>query len=74
MTLVNKTISTLILLLTGTTAIMAHPGHGESTGHSLIHYFSEPIHAIPLILVIAIAAGVIYVAFFKNKKQATIES
>lgn len=73
MTFVKKTISTFILLLTGATAIMAHPGHGESKGHSLIHYFSEPIHAIPLILVIAIAAGVIYMAYSKLKKQATVE-
>ena len=74
MTFIKKTFSTFILLLAGTTVIMAHPGHGDSEGRSLIHYFSEPFHAIPLILVIAIAAGVIFMAYSKLKKQSTLES
>lgn len=24
---------------------MAHPGHGETEGFSIIHYFGEPVHA-----------------------------
>lgn len=25
---------------------MAHPGHGETEGYTIIHYFTEPMHAI----------------------------
>jgi hypothetical protein len=32
----------LFLPLTG----WAHPGHGESDGFTLIHYFREPLHAL----------------------------
>jgi hypothetical protein len=24
---------------------IAHPGHGETEGFSIIHYFGEPVHA-----------------------------
>ena len=27
-------------------AVAAHPGHGETEGFSIIHYFSEPVHAL----------------------------
>jgi len=25
---------------------MAHPGHGETEGYTIIHYFTEPMHAV----------------------------
>ncbi|HJV21002.1 MAG TPA: hypothetical protein VJ552_14045 [Sediminibacterium sp.] len=27
-------------------ATMAHPGHGESGGYTIIHYITEPMHAV----------------------------
>lgn len=27
-------------------ATMAHPGHGETEGYTIIHYFTEPMHAV----------------------------
>ena len=35
----------------------AHPGHGDSDGYTIIHYFREPVHAvIPLVVFIVILA------------------
>ncbi len=47
--------------------VVAHPGHGETDGFSIIHYFSEPMHAIA-------TAGALVVMFagyryFRRKKQ-----
>ncbi|HEX3024530.1 MAG TPA: hypothetical protein VHP12_04910 [Chitinophagaceae bacterium] len=25
---------------------LAHPGHGETDGYTIIHYFTEPMHAV----------------------------
>ncbi len=37
-------IASLILLLPALT--WAHPGHGETDGYTITHYFTEPQHAI----------------------------
>ncbi len=46
---------------------MAHEGHGETGGFTIIHYFSEPIHVL-------ISAGVLFVAIvcirrLRSRKQ-----
>jgi hypothetical protein len=28
----------------------AHPGHGETEGYTIIHYFTEPVHATVTVL------------------------
>jgi hypothetical protein len=46
---------------------LAHPGHGETDGFSIIHYFSEPLHAI-----ITVGAMVVLFAgyrYFRRKNQ-----
>jgi hypothetical protein len=45
----------------------AHPGHGDTDGFSIIHYFTEPDHAIVLGAVLA-CVGVYYL-YAKSKKQ-----
>jgi len=41
---------------------LAHPGHGETEGFSIIHYFSEPVHATTTAgLMVAIMFTVSYV-------------
>lgn len=30
--------------------IFAHAGHGVAEGHSLAHYFTEPIHVVMLVV------------------------
>lgn len=48
-------------------AILAHPGHGETEGFSIIHYFAEPLHAIITVTaIITLYAGMRY---FRSKKE-----
>ncbi|HEX6914074.1 MAG TPA: hypothetical protein VF145_02455 [Chitinophagaceae bacterium] len=35
---------------------MAHEGHGETGGYTIIHYFTEPIHMFATAALIAFAA------------------
>lgn len=46
---------------------MAHPGHGESNGYTIIHYFTEPQHAI--ITYGILAATAVYIAWERRKKS-----
>jgi hypothetical protein len=48
-------------------AVMAHPGHGETEGWSITHYFVEPEHAIytyPLLIL----AGFCFVLVYRARK------
>ncbi|MBH2003120.1 MAG: hypothetical protein I8H66_00390 [Sphingobacteriia bacterium] len=36
----------LFLVTIAPLVTMAHPGHGESEGYTIIHYFTEPMHAV----------------------------
>jgi hypothetical protein len=36
-------------------AVSAHPGHGETDGYTITHYFVEPAHAVVTVLAIAAA-------------------
>lgn len=46
---------------------LAHPGHGETDGFSIIHYFSEPMHAIVTVgAIVVLFAGYRY---FRRKSQ-----
>jgi hypothetical protein len=46
---------------------LAHPGHGETDGFSIIHYFSEPMHAIVTVgAIVVMFAGYRY---FRRKSQ-----
>ncbi len=65
--------SLLAILLVTAAGAWAHPGHGETNGHSLMHYFTEPAHVIPLIAVIALAVGLFLVMYAKRKKRAVAQ-
>lgn len=43
------------LSLAFTSAAFAHPGHGVSEGHSVLHYFTEPLHVVVGIAVVVVA-------------------
>ncbi len=63
-------ISSIIFFVLGNIALLAHPGHGTTDGHSLIHYLTEPMHAMVLAAVfIMIAASVTWMIL--RKKKAT---
>lgn len=46
---------------------MAHPGHGETDGYTIIHYFTEPQHAI--ISFGILAAMAVYIAWERKRKS-----
>lgn len=46
---------------------LAHPGHGESEGYTIIHYFSEPQHALVTLGVVVVTG--IFIAWEKRSKQ-----
>lgn len=54
----------LFLPLTG----WAHPGHGESDGFTLIHYFREPLHAVASLGMLAVLT-VYLIRWNRNKAQ-----
>ena len=50
-----STFSFLALLMP--LATFAHPGHGDTDGYTIIHYFREPVHAVlPLVVFVVILA------------------
>jgi hypothetical protein len=46
---------------------LAHPGHGETEGFSIIHYFTEPVHALVSVLLLA---GIIYTVSYTRRKKS----
>jgi hypothetical protein len=48
---------------------LAHPGHGSTDGHGLIHYLVEPVHASVLVGLLA-AAVVSFVAVKRRERAA----
>jgi hypothetical protein len=63
-------ITCIPFLLPGSAS--AHPGHGETEGFSITHYFTEPVHATATIgMIIAIVAGINYLRKRQSRdKQA----
>ncbi|MBK8701657.1 MAG: hypothetical protein IPN29_19720 [Saprospiraceae bacterium] len=58
----------IVAMLLCPLAVMAHPGHGDSDGYSIIHYFKEINHLIfPLAAVVALVA---IVKFMVKRKTA----
>ena len=49
---------------------IAHPGHGETEGFSIIHYFGEPVHATATAgLLVVIMFTVSYIRRKKAQKK-----
>lgn len=46
---------------------MAHPGHGETEGFTITHYFTEVQHVLISIALISIAAVTVW--YIKNRKK-----
>ncbi|MBP3193745.1 hypothetical protein [Natronogracilivirga saccharolytica] len=69
--ILNTMVAALVMLI-AVNSVQAHPGHGESDGHSLLHYITEPVHAIPLLGSLAflvVAAFWIYRKWFRADKN-----
>ncbi len=58
-------ISLLVLCLPLIT--LAHPGHGETDGYTITHYFTEPVHAV--IAIGVLAAVVVFIRQMGKSKQ-----
>jgi hypothetical protein len=46
---------------------IAHPGHGETGGYTITHYFVEPTHAVVSLLALTIV--VFYVRHLSKNRQ-----
>lgn len=64
---INLALKTIIVMLLPFTGI-AHPGHGETEGFTITHYFTEPVHAT--VSVILLAAVFFTVTVLRRKKSA----
>lgn len=42
----KKIAFTVLVIVLYPLLVTAHPGHGETDGYSIIHYFVEPAHAV----------------------------
>jgi hypothetical protein len=64
----KKFISILSLLVLFMPLIsLAHPGHGETAGYSITHYFVEPVHVV--ISLSVLVAIVLYIRHLGRNKQ-----
>ena len=46
---------------------MAHPGHGETEGYTITHYFTEPVHATVSVILLA---GVLFTVNLIGRKKS----
>lgn len=46
---------------------IAHPGHGETGGYTITHYFTEPIHV--LISLSVLIGAFVYIRHLRRNKQ-----
>lgn len=60
--LVVRAAQSVAALLAATSTLSAHPGHGATPGDSAVHYFTEPVHATPLLAVGAVCIVILSVA------------
>jgi hypothetical protein len=70
MKLLNLFLSGLFFIVMPFIAV-AHPGHGDHThdGFSIIHYFTEPEHALVTIGILISIAVVFYFKYQANRKK-----
>lgn len=64
----KKILAVLSFLIAGAPFIsFAHPGHGDTDGYTIIHYFKEPVHAVIAMGVLAAAA--VYLRQVRKNKE-----
>ena len=51
---------------------IAHPGHGTADGFTITHYFTEPVHAV--IAMGVLAAVAVYIRQVRRNKQTNKNS
>lgn len=51
--------ATLVVLLATPVGAAAHPGHGQTETHPLVHYLAEPEHGVLLAVTAGVVAGTV---------------
>jgi hypothetical protein len=64
----NKSLKSLLIVVTTLFSVnaFAHPGHGTSTGHDIMHYLTSPLH----IGIVITSLVILFVGYRIFKKQA----
>ncbi len=70
-----KSLKILVLIVISLNSVMlfAHPGHGNHTGHSLLHYITSPMHVLPLILVVGVGIFLLVQRHMKKMERTKID-
>ncbi len=63
-------LTTMMVFIINGSKLFAHPGHGQTEGHSFIHYLIEPMHAMILGAVVLMIAFSCTYLILKMKKRA----
>ncbi|MEP7111124.1 MAG: hypothetical protein ABI760_24215 [Ferruginibacter sp.] len=57
-----------LLVLSLPLICLAHPGHGETDGFTIIHYFKEPVHVS--VFLVALTGTVFFIRYlFRNRQR-----
>lgn len=60
----------VLAIMIGTTTAVAHPGHGVTDPQTITHQVTEPVHAIPWMLLIGIGVTLAATAALIWKRRA----
>lgn len=63
----KKNIFATVIIFLAPLLVLAHPGHGDTGGYTIIHYFVEPVHAVITYSILFIAA--IYIWHARKQRQ-----
>ncbi|PIW37283.1 MAG: hypothetical protein COW24_01110 [Candidatus Kerfeldbacteria bacterium CG15_BIG_FIL_POST_REV_8_21_14_020_45_12] len=50
-------------------ASLAHGGHGETDSSTILHWFAEPVHAVPLATIIGVSIFAILHRYYRSIKN-----
>ena len=64
-----KLLLTIAVIISIPLISLAHPGHGETGGYTIIHYFVEPTHAIVTYGILV--ATIVYVQYLRRKEKSS---
>ncbi|MGD9857681.1 MAG: hypothetical protein AB7U20_22280 [Planctomycetaceae bacterium] len=60
----------LLSAIVGTADIvLAHPGHGATDPQTVQHYFAEPVHLAPLLVIVAACAVTISLLAVRRRRS-----
>jgi cytochrome bd-type quinol oxidase subunit 2 len=72
--IITSFVTTLLIGLAAATGLMAHPNHGATDGHSLVHYLTEPLHIAGFIAVFVTAAVIVFWFVARRKRAVKVDA